>query len=386
MYIDEKVLPILLLLLGLVSGFGMARLGKRFAPNIRGINRFFYGLVSFLISWGTMVLYGRIPDILTIYIAPMLGIYSQLLVYQAISRFLGVPYNNRLGYSIFAAAAVGLVVFIYIYPSAQWHLFTSSMAIGALMILSSITLVRRRANRILTSQWITAGGFAILAVTLLLNSAYTFVNTADTTVIIAAMELPGLTIAGFILGSLVSIFGFVTMVYDENSKQLERLATHDGLTGVYNRRTIMEILKVASANSRRDKTPLSVLMIDLDDFKQVNDKHGHMEGDVVLEEVANTLVRVMRENDSMGRYGGEEFLAVLPNTDQEGAGILAERVRSVVDKEAFVSRGEVIGITTSIGVAFAPVVESDGEILLQRADEALFGAKKKGRDQVVMAD
>lgn len=176
------------------------------------------------------------------------------------------------------------------------------------------------------------------------------------------------------------------MVYDENNKQLERLATHDGLTGVYNRRIIMEILKVASANSRRNKTPMSLLMIDLDDFKRVNDKHGHMEGDVVLEMVAGTLASAMRENDSIGRYGGEEFLAILPNTNLEGAKVLAEKVRAVVSKKKFMSVGEVLELTASIGVASESTVENDGENMLRRADDALLGAKKKGRDLVVVAE
>jgi two-component system cell cycle response regulator len=135
---------------------------------------------------------------------------------------------------------------------------------------------------------------------------------------------------------------------------------------------------------RRYNTTMSLLLIDLDHFKQVNDTHGHLAGDDVLIEVAALLQRVVRAVDIVARYGGEEFVVVLPETGAAGAEAFAERLRELIEEQCFVeSRGVPIRLTTSIGVSSFPSFGVDSvEDLLANADQALYRAKSEGRNRV----
>lgn len=165
---------------------------------------------------------------------------------------------------------------------------------------------------------------------------------------------------------------------------LQRLSTTDGLTGLPNRRHLEQRLSESVATATRHGSHLSVLLFDIDHFKQINDRLGHRGGDLVLREVADRIRDAMRIEDLAGRWGGEEFLAVLAHTDLDGALVLAERIRSRVGTEPIALDGHPPqAVTISVGVAADPV---DGPVdLVQRADEALYAAKAAGRDRVVPA-
>ena len=164
----------------------------------------------------------------------------------------------------------------------------------------------------------------------------------------------------------------------------ERLATTDGLTGLLNFRTFHHQFALEIKRAQRYKQKLSVVMIDIDDFKSVNDTYGHLLGNVVLSEFANILRGSVREVDIIARYGGEEFVAVLPETPGQGADIVAERLRSMVSGCAFPGPGnKTLRLSVSIGVAeFTDRIRTP-EDLLDEADKALLAAKQRGKDQVV---
>ena len=169
-----------------------------------------------------------------------------------------------------------------------------------------------------------------------------------------------------------------------DNRRLEELAHTDPLTKTLNRRALGERLAAEMERVRRYSTTMSLLLIDLDHFKQINDTHGHLAGDDVLIEVAAVLQRVVRAVDVVARYGGEEFVVVLPETAGAGAEAFAERLRELIESQAFVaSRGRAIRLTTSIGVSSFPDfgVESV-EDLLTKADQALYRAKSEGRNRV----
>jgi two-component system cell cycle response regulator len=169
-----------------------------------------------------------------------------------------------------------------------------------------------------------------------------------------------------------------------DNRRLEELAHTDPLTKALNRRALGERLAAEMERVRRYSTTMSVLLIDLDHFKLINDTHGHLAGDGVLFEVAELLQRVVRAVDVVARYGGEEFVVVLPETGGAGAEAFAERLRELIEGQPFVaSRGRAIRLTTSIGVSSFPDfgVESV-EDLLSKADQALYRAKSDGRNRV----
>ncbi|HEY5789081.1 MAG TPA: GGDEF domain-containing protein [Gammaproteobacteria bacterium] len=167
--------------------------------------------------------------------------------------------------------------------------------------------------------------------------------------------------------------------------RLYRQATRDALTGLFNRRALMTRLDVEIERSNRYRRELSVLLFDLDKFKRINDTLGHLAGDAVLRHFSGVVEQALRRTDLVGRYGGEEFLAVLPETGSVRAQEVAERIRAGCHASpASGPSGEPIEFTTSIGVAqLAP--DEEAEQLLSRVDDSLYKAKESGRDRVILA-
>jgi len=189
--------------------------------------------------------------------------------------------------------------------------------------------------------------------------------------------------------------GFAILLYDitENKrllKKLHRIASLDALTQVYGRRFFVDTCMVEVERVARYGGNLAFILIDIDYFKQVNDTFGHVAGDLVLQNVTSTFRKVFRASDIVGRYGGEEFAMLLPETDYEGAMNLAERLRSEVGNTTTVYEGSRIDVTISVGIAYFStdecVKETSGkalfDMLLREADKALYRAKDMGRNQV----
>lgn len=174
---------------------------------------------------------------------------------------------------------------------------------------------------------------------------------------------------------------------DSTRTELRYLATHDGLTGTLNRCSFLEILEREFTQSQLEGKPLSVLMIDADCFKAINDQHGHAFGDHVLQQIVLACTRVLRSNDTLGRYGGEEFAVLLPGATLPQAIDVAERVRGAVARVSLQgNHGREVGATVSIGVSTKELADSSGVVLLARADVALYRAKRAGRNRWVAWD
>ena len=167
-------------------------------------------------------------------------------------------------------------------------------------------------------------------------------------------------------------------------KEMQRLAAFDALTGLYNRRVGVLRIKEEFSKAMSENTPISILMFDIDHFKNVNDKYGHLVGDRVLISIANLALSSIRDGDTLLRYGGEEFLCVLPGASKADASIIAERIRTKVLDSAVKNCEQDIKVTMSIGVATYPRHDiSDSDQLINLADEAMYAAKELGRNRTV---
>jgi diguanylate cyclase (GGDEF)-like protein len=188
------------------------------------------------------------------------------------------------------------------------------------------------------------------------------------------------------VGSTLLIFGYCLRYREKQIArqiELEKLSITDQLTQTYNRRYFEQCINGLTAIEKRNPKSLSLIMVDIDHFKRVNDVYGHTTGDIVLQEFAKILKLQIRESDVLARLGGEEFVLVLPETNSEGASILAQRVRKSVEQKIFMIDKSPIGITASIGIAeFQP--QHSVKEFLDRADGALYKAKNTGRNKIVV--
>jgi diguanylate cyclase (GGDEF)-like protein len=163
-------------------------------------------------------------------------------------------------------------------------------------------------------------------------------------------------------------------------------ATHDALTGISNRGVSLDALRRERSRQTRESGFFAIILLDIDHFKYVNDTYGHPAGDAVLTEAAQRIKSCIRPYDTLGRYGGEEFLIVLPTADGPGAACVAERIREAFESQPIVTERHKIAITASLGIAASGGRNTfDAESLLQMADEALYRAKQTGRNRVELA-
>lgn len=196
-------------------------------------------------------------------------------------------------------------------------------------------------------------------------------------------------------GNVEALIGFMFDITERKNteqklivlqKELEELSFKDALTGVYNRRMFDSVMEVEWANAKRNHQPLSLLMVDIDYFKQYNDHYGHIHGDDCLKRVANTLSNVAtRSRDFFARFGGEEFIVVLPETDATAANMIAERCRSLIFKAQIPHEKSLVSqmLTISIGVSTIIPTHSEQSIdFIAAVDRQLYQAKEKGRNRI----
>ncbi len=192
-----------------------------------------------------------------------------------------------------------------------------------------------------------------------------------------------------LVANILTNFGIVVMTKERADARNQRLAYSDELTGLHNRRHLQSTLQQQLAQAQRSEEPLSLLLIDIYFFKHINDQHGHLSGDLVLRALAHTIRAQLREQDIAGRWGGEEFMLLLPATDRSGALVLAERLRAAVQEHPFRTESGVrLQVTISLGVQTwytQGALPLRAETLVSQADQALYQAKAGGRNRVACA-
>lgn len=173
-----------------------------------------------------------------------------------------------------------------------------------------------------------------------------------------------------------------SMTSSLNFQKVKELAIRDGLTGLYNHRHFQEMLTYTLHHADRFSTEASLLMLDVDDLKKINDTYGHQAGDAVLSSIGSTLTESLRKIDIPARYGGDEFAVILPNTNKQGSVAVAEKIRSRLKKVTLKSDSREVPVTFSIGIATFPQSASGKELLIEKADRALYESKNHGKNRI----
>jgi len=197
----------------------------------------------------------------------------------------------------------------------------------------------------------------------------------------------------FLIGGLFAFFvGQLALNTTNDVKNLALLqheSITDALTGLNNRRYFDQRLGEEVALSKRYKHPLTLMLLDIDYFKKVNDTYGHKVGDEVLQNLSRIILETVRDSDIVARYGGEEIVIITPNTSKQEAQILGERIRSLVEQTTVAVVGtskEIVQVTVSIGICSLSLVIADKDALIEETDQALYAAKKYGRNRVVLSN
>ena len=184
------------------------------------------------------------------------------------------------------------------------------------------------------------------------------------------------TVFGFFIGSYTDRFEAQNESLEKMNILLKEQSIMDELTGFHNRRQIMTEIQKEIARARRYNHKIAGIMIDVDDFKKFNDQYGHLYGDYVLREVARSIDHCIRSTDILGRYGGDEFIIILPESNPETADIVASRIRNAIAMHDFEAKGEPVSVTVSMGIHFFEDMEKVDKIsFIENIDQALFKAK-----------
>ena len=312
----------------------------------------------------------QLPVFLSVIMSNVLLLTGPGLFYIALSQFTGFNYNKTLLVSVLVAVLMVLSYFTYWHADITNRVITFSL--GSLVVVSLLIYQLGRIQRtpLRLSASLMLVSFLVHGIFLIVRMVSVIQNPPQD-----AFTLTPALSATYLLTFAISFFwttGFVLMVSHRLRNDLMELATIDVLTRVPNRRATQSFLEKEVSRAQRHNGEFSVLLIDIDNFKQVNDRWGHAVGDEVLAKTASLFQSMLRKQDLVGRWGGEEFLIVVPGPCD--AEMLAERIRSEVGAAEYKHDNGSFHLTVSIGIACASQ-SSLGDAILKEADDALYSAK-----------
>ncbi len=379
LHIPTLMLALLLGFLLLTLALGVSQRGLRARPEIRR-----WTLGCWALLGGFAALAGRVllPLELSVVLGNSLICLGLALYAQALYRLLCDSPGPKLLLQLQPAIWLGLVLML------DWPLHQRTALLSLVytaLLAPSVGVILRHGWRAERSLRAVALTMALAMAALLVRAVHAIWHPDDYGELMQASLGQGLTFLVAFVCLLGAGFGFILAVFERVAQQMEEMATHDGLTGCWNRSTTDALLAHELQRAHRTATPVAFVLLDLDHFKQVNDRHGHRTGDAVLRAFADAVRRRLRASDVFGRTGGEEFGLVLPATDVAGARWLVEAVRREVEAMVLASSadGTPVQVTVSAGVAVADAHSSlSGDRLYGQADQSLYEAKRAGRNRV----
>ena len=382
MALDLKTLMLVATALCLLMAAVIAYVSEGSPPALRALLRHWaLALVYQGAGWVLYAQRGAIPDVLSVVVANGLLLWAFIEMNRALRRYFGEPYAHKRDVALLLALLAVVTVFLYGWENLTVRIVTATVAL-TWIALDSVAVMRRRGPKDWPRSYRVVAFFLLLPNVVLVVRA---LNQMFGQPVHSALELHPLQMSLHLLATLAPLggaLGFVLMVATRLQAELRDAANSDPLTGLPNRRRLDEL---AEPLLRDREQPISALMVDADHFKAINDRLGHAAGDEALCWLGSHLRVHARGTDVIARFGGEEFVLLLPNTDLDAATQLAIRLREAVCEAPLILAGETIKLTVSIGVAEGRAPGEPLHELLSRADEALYRAKAAGRDRVEAA-
>jgi len=352
-------------------------------PRLRGIHWLGATFVSGAMGALLLALFDRLPLFVSLVLSDLLVLLAFVLLHVAILDLRRAPSLwPKLGLTLVVTQFLACYWLTFVHQHVRIRLAVFCLALSLQLGQTVVLLIRgaRRGTRLPAWFMATILGVLISANFARIATLWFIRSAAESGPDSNLQTLMDLLIVCIALGIA---FGFFWMTTAELSYELETMASTDSLTRIYNRRVFREWCEREFALSLRTGIPFSLVIMDLDHFKRINDRYGHRGGDEVLLAVVQIMQGSIRSIDTLGRWGGEEFVALLPGTGMEEALIVAQRVRRNVEGLALEIDQASVSVTVSLGLASLRDGEDTIDAMFLRADQALYQAKESGRNQVL---
>lgn len=378
-FIEPRTLAFIISVLTALSALILLAMRQSFSATVRGVNSWTIGIWIFLICSLLFNFRGQLHPLFSVVLANLLLIISLLLMISGLLHYHGrrLRHHGLIGIATVVFTTV-IVWFTLIQPNFQFRLVFVAGILA--FILAGLGYLALHGRPVTTGRVVTGAAFLLGAVTCFLRALSVTLNFDRPNTFFDLSSLQVLYLGAFSVTFFIGTLGFILMINERLREILQYNAEHDELSAALTRRAFFEKTEAELSNSRKSGKPVSVLILDLDNFKQINDAYGHHFGDQVIVDFCDTVRSVLRPNDVLGRYGGEEFVVLLPETDSGAAIKIAERIRTALHRPR-----NLPPYTASVGVATTPTEVENTDSLLIRADKALYRAKGQGRDRIEVA-
>ncbi len=371
---DPKTIMVISGALGAVMSIVLYLLKRSYPPSIRGVELWALSLAMSFIGGALFSTTGKLPTPLSTTLPSWMIFFGPYISMVGTQRFFGATPRHLPWVALILMAAGTSAWFTYMQPDYGTRLQLST-AVVATVCLAHAWLVWQKSGKTLAGR-IALGVLICAGAVQLMRFVTAGLYPAGENALDASAQ--NVTyLAAFAFAIVLIAISQVLLATERLREELERAATHDSLTDAYTRRYMKEALQRELSRCLRHKRQMAVLLIDIDHFKKVNDSLGHQEGDRVLTDFVANIKSLLRSADLLGRFGGEEFVVLLPETTLAVASTVAHRVRSAMSSWG--------GPTVSIGVTASHATGDSVDALLARADGAMYRAKSKGRNRVETA-
>ncbi|HEY6898199.1 MAG TPA: GGDEF domain-containing protein [Rhodocyclaceae bacterium] len=377
---DPRTFLLVANLLGMLCALVLWVQARSFPDDIDGLNDWAKAVILIGFASGLASMRGVLPDLFAVVAASGLLLFGQLLLVVGLQRYTGRQPQWRPALDVIGAILLLVVILTFATESYQGRLFIMTLAQIGLFSwgawLAWQTAPKGFGNRFLTAAFALSVAVAVWRLATLPAS----VSESDDIFDHSLMQQ--IYLGTFSLGVLGLSIGFIILANERLRVELEFMATRDPMTGSLNRRAFFNRAAVEWARSVRSGRPLAAITSDIDFFKKVNDTYGHHIGDEVIKDYARRAQQMLRLPDILARFGGEEFVILLPDTGMAEARKVAERIRREIEQQR---DKKLPAYTVSLGVSVAQGASgqaADIEALIAEADEALYRAKEGGRNRV----
>ena len=375
--LDPRTAIVLAALMSGLMSMVLFSLRRTYPPSVRGLGWWAMGLLGIALGASLAASQDRLPAMLIVAMARLTLLASLFLIYGGTRHFFGQHIHLKIWMPVLLTGAVLQVVFTHAYPSYHARLLVANMVSGSIFLAQAWTLWRHAMPTFATRLCLSVSLLMVLIQLMRLVSSFTM-PLGDSVFDTDPLNL--VYVISLVFSILLYSVGIVLMVSERLRAELEHLATHDSLTGALNRRQMRALFSNELLRCHRQHRSMGLLLIDLDHFKVINDTYGHQAGDKVLIEMVIKVNGLLRASDQLARFGGEEFVVLLPDTSPQEALAAAERIRV-----ACTASTSSPFCTVSMGVASNQVDTDTLDAMLARADAALYRAKANGRNRVEMS-